>query len=97
MFGYSMEYKEFVKLSHFDRLRRGYIDQIPMNFGFIGFLLSINIFHLSSKFAMITGVILFFIGHLLKENMSHQDNAELKKHSREVEREYKERIKLMKS
>ena len=79
MFGHSMGDEEFVKLSHFDRIRRGYFDKIPMNFGFVGFLIALNIFHLSEKIALISGVFVFFMGYLLKEKMIDQDNAELKK------------------
>lgn len=97
MLGHSMGDEEFVKLSHFDRIRRGYFDKIPMNFGFMGFLLALNIFHVSEKSALIVGVFALFIGYLLKEKIIEQDDTELKKHSQEIEREYKERLKLMRS
>ena len=61
MLGHSMGDEEFVKLSHFDRIRRGYFDKIPMNFGFMGFLLALNIFHVSEKSALIVGVFALFI------------------------------------
>lgn len=95
MFGHSMGDEEFVKLSHFDRIRRGYFEKIPMNFGFMGFLLALNIFHVSEKIAFVSGVFALFIGYLTKEKMIDQDDAELKKYSQEIEREHKERLNLM--
>ena len=92
-----MKDEDFVKLSHFDRFRRGYFDKIPMNFSLIGFLLALNIFHASEKSAFIGGVIALFMGYLLKEKLIEKDDTEIEKYSQEIEREYKERLKLMRS
>ena len=96
MLGRSMGDKEFVKLSHFDRVRRGYLEKIPTNFVLIGVLIGLNFFQFSNaKTSLIMGILMFVPGLFLKYKMIERDDNELNKHSRKIEHEYQERLKTM--
>lgn len=94
MQGHSMPDKDYVKLSHFDRLRRGYFDKVPMNFAILGFICAINLLELQSlnmQFVALFGM--FTLGNYLKGRLLEEDDTELKKYSKEIESEYKVRLK----
>ena len=91
-----MNDNDFVKLSHFDRIRRGYFDKIPMNFCFIGLLFALNLFYASTNVIFVLGACLFVIGFFFKEKLIEQDNAEIQKYSHEIENEHQKYLKQMK-
>lgn len=94
MLGHSMPDKDYVKLSHFDRLRRGYFDKVPMNFAILGFICAINLLELQNlnmQFAALFGM--FALGNYLKGRLLEEDDIELKKYSKEIEAAYKARLK----
>lgn len=95
MFGHSMKDEDFIKLSHFDRVRRGYFDKIPLNFMLIGITLGVNVFCLGNEnMSLLMGVAMFLLGFLLKEKFIEKDDTELKKYAKVIEREYQERKNL---
>ena len=77
MIGNSMPDEEFIKLSHFDRVRRSYFDKIPLNFMLIGVTMGINVF------SFIIGMVMLVT--LLKEKFRDKDDMELKQHGRQIE------------
>jgi hypothetical protein len=92
MTGNSMSDLEFIKLSHFDRIRRGYFDKIPLNFCLIGITISFNVFSFdNSNIAIICGIAMFCLGHYLKEKFIEKDDLELEQKSREIEEEFRKR------
>lgn len=92
MTGNSMSDEEFIKLSHFDRIRRGYFDKIPLNFMLIGVTIAINVFSFgNSNIALICGIAMFGLGTYLKEKFVEKDDIELKQKAREIEEEFRKR------
>ena len=87
-----MSDEEFIKLSHFDRIRRGYFDKIPLNFMLIGVTIAMNVFAFSnSNIVLICGIAMFSLGTYLKEKFTEKDNIELKQNARAIEEEFRKR------
>lgn len=92
MIGNSMSDEEFIKLSHFDRIRRGYFDKIPLNFMLIGVTIAMNVFAFSnSNIALICGIAMFSLGTYLKEKFTEKDDLELKQNAKSIEDEFRKR------
>lgn len=92
MIGNSMSDEEFIKLSHFDRIRRGYFDKIPLNFMLIGVTIAINVFAFSNtNIALICGIAMFGLGTYLKEKFTEKDDIELKQNAKSIEDEFRKR------
>lgn len=92
MNGNSMSDEEFIKLSHFDRIRRGYFDKIPLNFMIVGVTLVVNVFAPDNNdIATICGMALFCLGLYLKGAFLEKDDRELKQKSKEIEEEFRKR------
>jgi hypothetical protein len=67
MIGNSMSDEEFIRLSHFDRIRRGYFDKIPLNFTLIGVTIAMNVFAFSNtNTALICGIAMFSLEGVYK-------------------------------
>jgi hypothetical protein len=92
MNGNSMSDEEFIKLSHFDRIRRGYFDKIPLNFMLIGVTIVVNVFASGYSYAaLFFGIAMFSLGTYLKDAFIEKDDIELKQKSREIEEEFRKR------
>ena len=84
---------EFIKLSHFDRVRCGYFDKIPFNFALIGLALSLNIFNITDQITfLIASMGMFWLGVLLKNELVGQDVIERKKYAKDINKEYQNRM-----
>jgi hypothetical protein len=93
MFGYSMKDEDFIKLSHFDRVRRGHYDKIPNILMLLGLSASIHILHanLTSNTPLILAIGMFGIGIYLKQWFVEKDDKELAGMKKEIEIEFRKR------
>ncbi len=78
MFGHSMTTEELKKLSYADRLRRGYFDQVPLNFALIGLTASVHLFSIrNTELVFFISLACFSLGMVLKNKFLEKDDAEL--------------------
>ncbi len=93
MSGHSMKDEDFIKLSHFDRVRRGHYDKIPNILILLGFSASIHIVHadLNSNTSLILAISMFGLGIYLKQWFVEKDDEELVGMQKEIEMEFRKR------
>ena len=93
MFGHSITDKEFIKLSHFDRVRRGHYEKIPNILMLLGFTASIHFFQaqITDNIPFISAIVFYCLGFYLKEKFIEQDDKELAEIKKEIEFEFRKR------
>lgn len=97
MIGSSLPDAEFIKLSHFDRVRRGYFDKVPLNFMLIGSTMAVNVFLIENQnICFMVGIAMLILGLLFKEKCIDKDDAELKQNAKQIELEFQKREKFLK-
>ena len=93
MLGHSMKDEDFIRLSHFDRVRRGHYDKIPNILMLLGLSTSIHILHanLDNNTPIIIAIGLFAIGIYFKQWFVEKDDKELAGMKKEIEMEFRKR------
>lgn len=94
MSGPSMKKEDFIKLSHFDRVRRGHYNQIPSILMLLGFSGGIHILHLNpnTNVPIIFAIVCFGIGACLKYWFLEKDDKELAGMKNEIELDFRKRL-----
>jgi len=88
-----MKDEEFIKLSHFDRVRRGHFDKISNILMLLGFSTGIHIFRAdpNGNTPFILAVAFLALGIYLKQRFIEKDDKELAGMKREIELEFSKR------
>ena len=93
MFGFSMNDEDFIKLSHFDRVRRGHYDKIPNILMLMGFTTGIHLFqsNFASNIPILLALSCLGLGMYIKRGFIEKDDKELVGIKREIEIEFQKR------